>query len=111
MYDIGHLPAEPRRSACRKRQLTRGLEREFGRDLAVVLAGKFERGDLEQALYRAEVRNDDLEGLHRAIEEGLTHQRVGRGVLEQPAACDRGALDAGTVEQLAPASGGFGVRD
>ena len=49
--------------------------------------------------------------LHRAVEEGLPHQRVGRGVLEQAAAGDRGALDAGAVEQLAPAAGRFRMRD
>src|SRR5262249_42045626 len=95
----------------RERQLARRLERELGRDLAVVLAGEFERRDLEGARDRAEVRDHDLKILHRAIEEGLAHQRIRRRVLEQAAPRDSGAFDAGAVEQLAPASGGFRMRD
>jgi hypothetical protein len=42
-----------------------------------VLAGKIEAGDLERALHGAEIRDHDLIRLHRAVEEGLAHQRVG----------------------------------
>ena len=99
------------RYSRRKRQRAGGLQRQLVGHLAVVLAGEFEAGDLERALDRAEVRDDDLVVLHGAVEERLAHQRVGGGILEQAAAGDAGALDAGAVQQFAPAAGGFRMRD
>src|SRR5262245_18544215 len=87
------------------------LQRQFVSDFAVVLAGEFEAHDLERALDRAKVGDHSLVALHRAVEEGLAHQRVGRGVPEQPAPGDGSALDASAFQQFAPAPGGFGVRD
>jgi hypothetical protein len=48
-----------------------------------VLAGELEAGDLKWPLHRAERRNHDLVAGNAAIEKGLPHQRIGRGVLEQ----------------------------
>src|SRR5207237_9350293 len=62
-------------------------------------------------LARAEDGDHDLIALHRAVEEGLAHQGVGRGVLEHPAAGDDRTLDAGAFQQLAPAAGRFRVGD
>src|SRR5439155_26447074 len=87
-----------------------GFERKLVGDLAVVLAGEFETRALERPLDGAEIRDDDLIGLDRAVEKRLAHQRVGRGVLEQAAAGDRGALDASAFQQLAPAVGRFRMR-
>ena len=62
------------------------FQRQVVAHLAVVLAGKFETDDLERTLHGAEVRDDDLIVLHRAVEEALAHQFVGALVLEQAAA-------------------------
>jgi len=104
------IAGEASRSRRRKCQLAGRFQRELVGELAVVLAGEFERRDLERARDGAEVRDDHLERLHGAVEEGRPHQRVGGRILEQSAARDRGALDAGAVEQLAPAPGRFRVR-
>ena len=54
---------------------------------------------------------DDLVAGDGAVEKCLPHQRIGRGILEQAAARNRGPLDARAVEQFPPAVGAFGVRD
>ena len=60
---------------------------------------------------RAEIRHDDLEVAHRAVEEDLAHEGIRGLVAEQAGAGNRGALDAGAAEQLAPAAGALGMGD
>src|SRR3954449_12797853 len=91
------------RSRRHERQLSRRLERELVGEFAIMLTGEFKARYLKRACDRAEVRDDHLEGLHGAIEEGLAHQRIGSRILEQATAGDGGALDARAIEQFAPA--------
>src|SRR3990172_5483393 len=67
----------PRAKSCRgERQFPGGLEREVEGDLAVVAAGELERGDLEQTLDGAEVRDHDLPIADRAVEDVGAHETV-----------------------------------
>ena len=92
-------------------QLAGGVEGDVEGHLAVVVADKIERIDLERSLYDAEIRDDDLPGADSAVEDVGADQSVGSGVLEDAGAGDTGVLGAGAFKQFAPAAGGFGMRD
>ena len=85
------------------------FQRHVELDLAIVLAGIFQRRHLERPRHRAEIGNDDLPVVDRGVEEGAAHQRVGGLVLEDAGARKRGALYAGPAQKLAPAPGAVRV--
>jgi hypothetical protein len=66
---------------------------------------------MERTLDGAEVGHHHLTVVDRAVEECLSNQRVGTGVLKQAASRQRRAPDAGAREQLAPAVRRFRIRD
>src|SRR5680860_373549 len=88
-----------------------GLQAELETHLTVMLPAIFERGDLERALDRAEIRHDHLPIAHGARKEILAQRLIRRGVLEDAAAAEPRRLDAGAFQKLTPASGGFLVGD
>ena len=87
------------------------FERDVEGEFVVVLAGVFERGDLEQAGARAEAGNDDLPAADSTGERELLHQHIGLGILKDAFAGEAGVLLAGAVEQFAPAADAFRCGD
>lgn len=73
-------------------------------------AGELERGDLEEAFDRTEVRDHDLPFADRAVEDIGADSGVGIGILENAGTGDARALDAGPGKKLAPFTGGLGLR-